>query len=115
MRTVQTLLPRCVLNMAYEYVLLRSAQTEYSNIVKYLVDVSDGLQAASNFVDEFDRQIAIVCDNPFIHAVSRMPELAARGYRIFFVNRYVVLYKFEGDLVIVAHIFHQTQNYARLV
>ena len=31
------------------------------------------------------------------------------------VKNYVVLYKAEGDEVVVAHIFHQSQDYARLV
>ena len=40
-------------------------------------------------MDEFDRQIEAVCENPCMHALSRMPELAALGYRPFFVNSYV--------------------------
>ena len=31
------------------------------------------------------------------------------------VKNYVVLYKADGDEVVVAHIFHQSQDYARLV
>ena len=44
-----------------------------------------------------------------------MPELAARGYRTMHVNNYVALYRVKDDMVVVAHIFHQTQNYASLV
>lgn len=101
--------------MAYRHVLLRSAQEEYVEIIDYLAGALDSPQAAANFADEFDRQIGIVCDNPLIYAPSRMPELAKLGYRTAHVNRYVFLYKTEGDLVVVAHIFHQTQDYARIV
>lgn len=31
------------------------------------------------------------------------------------VKNYVVFYKAEGDEVVVAHIFHQSQDYAKLV
>lgn len=101
--------------MAYSHVLLRSAQVEYAEIVRYLFEALKSPGAASSFADEFDRQIELVCVNPFIHALSRMPELAVREYRAFFINNYLVLYRIEGDLVVVAHIFHQTQNYAKLV
>lgn len=66
-------------SMAYEYVILRGAQSDYRDIVEYLLDVKRSPQAARGFVDEFDRQLDIVCDNPFLHALSRMPELASSG------------------------------------
>lgn len=44
-----------------------------------------------------------------------MPELAAREYRVFYVKKYIALYKFDSMRVVIAHIFHQTQNYASLV
>ena len=30
-------------------------------------------------------------------------------------NGYVALYRFDGEKVVVAHVFHQAQDYARLV
>lgn len=37
------------------------------------------------------------------------------GTVVMHVKNYVVLYEAEGDEVVVAHIFHQSQDYARLV
>lgn len=37
------------------------------------------------------------------------------GTVVMHVKSYVVLYEAEGDEVVVAHIFHQSQDYARLV
>ena len=37
------------------------------------------------------------------------------GYRAMLVNTYVTLYRFDGEKVVVAHIFHQTQDYAHLI
>ncbi len=101
--------------MASKKVMLREAQREYRSIVAYLSNVLDSKQAARAFMDEFDRQFQLVAENPLLHAVSRMPELAARGYRPMLVKNYVALYKVDGDAVVVAHIFHQSQDYARLV
>ena len=115
MPMARNLLQRYVRSMAYDYVLLRTAQTEYAEIVHYLFVVLDSPQAATHFADEFDKQLTLICDNPQLHALSRMPELAEQGYRPFLVNNYVVLYKVCGELVVVSHIFHQTQNYAKLV
>ena len=52
---------------------------------------------------------------PQLYGLSRVKELAVLGYRPMLVKNYVALYKVEGDVVIVAHIFHQSQDYAKLV
>ena len=81
---------------------------------RYLAANLANPSAALHFMDEFDRQIEAVCENPCMHALSRMPELAALGYRPFFVNSYVALYTVRENVVVVAHVFHQSQDYARL-
>lgn len=101
--------------MAYEYVILEGAQNDYRGIIEYLLNVKKSPQAALGFMDEFDRQLDIVCDNPFLYGLSRMPELASLGYRPFLVNKYIGLYFFRNERVVVAHVFHQTQDYARIV
>jgi plasmid stabilization system protein ParE len=101
--------------MAFRYVLLPKAQEDYEGIVQYLSDKLQSMQAAKGFVDEFDRQVALVCENPSLHALSRFEELAELGYRTFLINNYIALYRTCRDLVVVAHIFHQTQGYASLV
>lgn len=103
------------MNMAYEAVILDEAKREFRGITDYLCNVLESPQATAAFMGEFERQIALIVDNPELFALSRLPELAARGYRTAHVNKYAMLYKTEGDLVIIAHIFHQTQDYARLI
>ena len=100
--------------MAYEAVILDEAKREFRGIVDYLCNVLESPQAAANFMDEFEHQVSVISDNPELFALSRLPELAARGYRTAHVNNYIMLYKVADDLVIIAHIFHQTQDYARL-
>ena len=108
-------LPLSGANMAYKAVILDEAQREYRQIVDYLARILCSPQAAAAFVDGFERILSLVVDDPQLFAVSQLRELAARGYRTAFVGNYAMLYRLEGDLVAVAHIFHQTQDYARLV
>ena len=56
-------------------------------------------------MDEFDRQIDLFCSPPDVFALSRSPKLAAKGYRLLFVNNYIALVALDGDIVRVAHIF----------
>lgn len=101
--------------MGYEAVILDEAKREFRSIIDYLCNVLESPQATAAFMDEFEHQVSLVSENPELFALSRLPELAARGYRTAHVNNYVMLYKIEGELLIIAHIFHQTQDYARLV
>lgn len=101
--------------MAYRLSISREAQREYRDIVSYLVDVLRGPQAARHFMSEFERQASIVRDQPEAFDLCHLPELAARGYRSVAVMRYTVLYKVVADRVVIAHIFHQSQDYAHLV
>ena len=101
--------------MAYRVVILDEAQREYRDIVDYLDNVLGSPQAACGFMDEFDRQLSLIADNPELFALARLPELVGRGYRTAHVNNYVMLYKATDRLVVVAHVFHQTQDYARFV
>lgn len=42
-----------------------------------------------------------------------LPEVAALGYRPCPVKGYLFLYRVRGDRVEIAHVFHQSQDYAR--
>lgn len=101
--------------MTCSYRILAEAQRELDSIVAYLLDVSDGPAAAKGFLDELDEKLGLARETPLLFGLSRMPELAALGYRALFVRNYVVLYFYRDDCVYVAHVFHQRQDYARLV
>ncbi len=101
--------------MAYKAVITREAQREYESIVSYLVSTLLSPAAADDFMNEFEYQVALTCEMPLMHPLSHLPELAALGYRPIHVKRYVALYRIADDKIVIAHIFHQTQDYARLV
>ncbi len=101
--------------MAYKAVITREAQREYESIVSYLTSTLLSPAAANDFMNEFEYQVALTCEMPLMHSPSHLPELAALGYHPIHVKRYVALYKVADNTAIIAHIFHQTQDYARLV
>ena len=95
--------------MTYNVVILKSARYEYESIVGYLAQILKNPRA------EFEYQLDLLREQPLLRPLSHMQELAARNYRSFPVNNYVCLYKFEHETIYIAHIFHQSQDYARLV
>ena len=101
--------------MAYSVAIAAEAMRECEQIVSYLSGTLKSPRAAKGFADEFMSQIDSVRDNPELHTLSRMPELAAKGYRPLFIKSYVALYKVHDGAVVIAHIFHQSQDYARLI
>lgn len=101
--------------MAYSVVLLDEARKELADIIEYLEEVLRAHDAANHFVKELDRQIARIADNPTAFALSRIPELNLLQYRTALVESYCLVYNIVGDNVAIAHIFHQTQDYSRLI
>ena len=101
--------------MACKYVFLESAKAEIEETAAYLLAETGSGKAAANFIGVIQRAIDITCEFPAMHAVSRLPELAELGYRTIFAGNYVLLYTFEEDTIYIAHVFHQRQDYARLV
>lgn len=101
--------------MGYRLSIAREAQREYRDIVSYLVNVVKSPQAARHFMTEFDAKVENVRNHPEAFSLCHLSELAARGYWSASVMRYTFLYTVRGDDVTIAHIFHQSQDYARLV
>ena len=101
--------------MACDYVLLPRAQADFEEIVRYLSFELDSKKAALRFVKEFESKVLLACEYPEMHPLSQMPEVAARGCRVMPVMRYVVLYAYRDDRLVIAHIFHSLQDYARYV
>jgi len=101
--------------MTYNVVILKSARYEYESIVGYLAQILKNPRAAGNFVAEFEYQLDLLREQPLLRPLSHIRELAARNYRSFPVNNYECLYKFGRETIYIAHVYHQSQDYARLV
>jgi plasmid stabilization system protein ParE len=100
--------------MAYSYKILHGAKLELENIIEYLAMVN-GISAVASFLEEYEKQITLICENPAIYACSRMRELANLGYRVALIKNYLMLYSVCDGTVYVSHFFHQKQDYAHLI
>lgn len=101
--------------MAYELQILKSARLEYLSIIEYLLEEFKSPSAAAHFIDEYTSKTKTICIFPLSRPLSHCQELADREFRYYLVMNYIVLYRFVDDVVEIAHIFHQSQDYASAV
>ena len=99
--------------MAYDVKILPTAEIEVEGIVEYLSGF--GMQPARRFVEEYRHQLELLASGVIDYGLCKLPEAAKLGYHACRVNSYIMLYYFEDDAVVIAHVFHQRQDYARLV
>lgn len=101
--------------MACRVITLNSVRSGLERIVRYVSEDLASPQAAQRLLDAYEQGLVTIAQFPLSHALCADPDLAKRGYRSFSVGRYIVLYRHADDAVVVSHIFHQSQDYARYV
>lgn len=89
------------------------AERELDEIAAYLA--GHGPNTLKAFLDKHEEQLGLIASGAITYGLSRSPELARLGYRSCRISSCLMLYFEEGGGVVVAHIFHQSQDYARLV
>lgn len=99
--------------MAYNIRILPTAEKELEEAIVYLLGYSK--KAASDLMSEYENQINLLKEGTVSYALSRMPELAKLGYHTALVGNYLFLYYIEEKTLVIAHFFHQRQDYASLV
>ncbi|MCR5404207.1 MAG: type II toxin-antitoxin system RelE/ParE family toxin [Butyrivibrio sp.] len=99
--------------MEYRVVITSDAEADLDGFLRYLLLEKKSGQAAANMLNDFEAtKITLskvagslkLCDNP------RLKELGYRRMN-FMSHRYFMLYRIEGDTVIVDNIFHELQDY----
>lgn len=99
--------------MACEVRIQPTALQELEGVLTYLSGF--GPNTIRSFLDEWEKALEGLRDGRVKHAPSRFDVLARLGYRTVLVKGYLVLFFEEGDDVVVAHLFHQSQDYANIV
>lgn len=99
--------------MASDVRILPSAEEEVAEIVAYLAGFSR--DAARGFLEAYEERLELLASGTLDYALSHLPELAELGYHACRVRSYVMLYYHDGDDVVIAHVFHSSSDYARLV
>ena len=90
-----------------------TALRELEGTVEYLLGF--GPNTASAFLDEWENVIECLKDGSVEHRLSRVEPLAKLGYHTVLVKGYIALYFKEEEDVVIAHLFHQSQDYASIV
>ena len=98
--------------MAFKVRIQPTAQRELDATVSYLLGF--GPNTAAAFLDDWERMLTRLRDGNVEH-LSRFLPLARLGYHSVLVGNYIALYFVEGDVAVIAHLLHQSQDYATLV
>ena len=99
--------------MVCEVRIQPTALGELERTIEYLFNF--GPNTVSAFLDEWENTIERLRDRSVEHRLSRLESLARLGYHTVLVKSYIVLYFNEGDDVVIAHLFHQSRDYASIV
>ncbi len=99
--------------MPYSTRILPTAEAELDNTIAYLT--AQGPQTARKFTNEFRKQLELLSSGVVDYGLSKLPELAALGYHACLVKSYVMLYFYEDNEIVIAHLFHQSRDYTHLV
>lgn len=99
--------------MACSVKIQPTALQELESVVSYLLGF--GQNTALTFLDAWDKLLEHLGSGVVEHRLSRFETLARLGYHTVLVKGYIVLYFKEGDDIIIAHLFNQSQDYANIV
>lgn len=101
--------------MACSVCLADEASRDLDGIVAYLCKVLGAPTSAAGLLDALDAFIDVDGTYPEAHPLCADANLARSGHRKALLKSYVVLYREVGDEAVISRIFHQSQDYARLV
>ena len=91
----------------------QTAEDNFRACVDYVERVLCQHRAALDMADEFETFLQNVELMPEMYPVMQDERLREKSLRRALVGNYVVVYRFEGNVVTVLGFFHQTQDYAR--
>lgn len=97
--------------MACSVLLADEASRDLDGITAYLCEVLGEPTSATELLDAYDA----FGENPEAYPLCADAHLARLGYRKALLKGYVALCRTTGDGVVISRIFHQSQDYARLV
>lgn len=99
-------------NSDYRVIFSNKAMEMERKLVDYLINVICSSQAAIHLLDEIDKVIERLQENPYQFPKVRLPYVDAR-YRMVTIStmNYIVIYKISNEIVYIMGIFHSTENY----
>ena len=97
----------------YQIRLLRIAEEDFTEIVKFIVD--DNPTAAEVMANKIEKNLELLSDNPHLGRIPRDEEIRNLGYRYIIVQNYIIFYTIEDRTVLIHRILHGARNYKSLL
>ena len=92
---------------------LSTAERDLIEIFKYIMQ--DNPTAAASLLEEIDRSISHLSDNPELCVVPNDDRLKRLGYRILIIRKYLVFYVLKEESVQIRRVLHGARKYACLL
>lgn len=99
--------------MDYKVLITSDAEADLEGFIRYLLYEKKSEQAASNVLNDFEATKQTLAKMAGSLKLCDNPKLSVLGYRRinFMSHRYFMLYRIEGETVVVDNIFHELQDY----
>lgn len=103
--------------MQFNIELSELAEKQYDNILSYIANVLKNPQALENVMDDFDNTISKLEKMADVFGYCNSTRLRKMGlHKIGLENhRYLLVYRLRGNQVIVEGIYHELQDYEKLL
>lgn len=101
--------------MAYRVVPTASFRAELDSVLAYLVEDLASPSAAKKLHKGILKARELLSESPEMKGVSTKVMLGEHDFRELLVRNYMVVYHFDGEAVYLEHLFHQSQDYERLL
>jgi plasmid stabilization system protein ParE len=96
--------------MAYKIRYLPIASADIAQAVDYIAITLSNVAAASAFLDELDRIVAMIVDNPYTFRIYERLDSEAEEVRVASVKRYYLFYTIVGDMAEVKRVVYQKRD-----
>lgn len=98
-----------------KYAIIRT-DTADALIHKIILDIAEkfGADVALDKLDELEKQIMLLADNPYIGTDPRYMILRRQGYKVLITEKNLVLYKIQKVVTVYA-VVDQRQDYLNII
>ena len=103
--------------MQFNVEISELAEEQYDNILDYLANVKKNPQAVNGVIDDFDyavEQLAKAADTFGYCQDERLKTMEFHKLH-FKSHRYLVVYRINGDRVIIEGMYHELQDYENAI
>ena len=101
------------MSMRFKVFVTQTAEDNFRACADYVERVLCQHRAALDMANEFETFLQNIELMPEMYPVMQDERLREKNLRRALVGNYVVVYRFEGNVVTVLGFFHQMQDYAR--